>query len=464
MAHIYQNYLLGQLKSASSSLLHSVKSPHTGETLGEASLCEVMDLVMCLQAAKKAQQDFVATTLEERKILLEKIHEQISTNKDSIVLSETRHTGLTKIDILQFVFEPSLQLVKNQLAEIEEQKSAADSMLYSSIGLVGVLLPRVFGFRYAMEVIVKAIASGNGLMIKSSSSACYLPEQIGKILEASGCPTGLINVFNGTRESIGDAMVQHPSLKRLVFWGAPANADKIYKNAAQNQKTVQVAGGLKNAAFLLDSLNGQSEAFAFFDRIFQGGFFNPLRVDRIFILDSHAEFFWKYAQDYLAATRQKIQEAEVSHLNLYQNEKQKEAAGACLEKIREEHGKLYQADVEELDPRVVCPVFSQNLPNCSNYQQDPIPALVAIVTSVKYSHEMVRWANNSYLAGWAYVHGETDKARRFAEKIEFAEIYLNEWIHDSSSIFGLKQSFYGDRDTRAFGSFWSYRKKLTSKN
>lgn len=463
MAHLYQNYILGQYKLSASSLLHPVESPKTGEILGQASLCDVMDLVLCLQAAKKAQQDFASTTLDERRELLEKIKEQILVNKEFIVSAEAGHTGLASKDIMHFIFEPSLQLIDKQIVEVVAQASSKDSILISSVGLFGVLLPKVFAFRYAVEAIVKAIASGNGLIIKSSSSTGYLPEQLGKILDGAGCPPGLMNIFNGTRESLGDAMVNHPSLKRMIFWGSPASAEKIYRIAAQNQKTVQLAGGLKNAAFLLDSFAGPKEAFAFFDRVFQGGILNPLRVDRLFILDSQAEIFWKFAGEYLQACQQSVHDANLSSLNYYENKKQQEGADACLTKIREEHGKLYQLSNEGLDQRVVYPAFSQNLPNCSNYQQDPIPALVAIVTSVKYSHEMVRWANNSYLAGWAYVYGDVEKARRFAEKIEFAEIYINEWVDSTFCFTGLKQSFYGDRDTRAFGSFWSYRKKLTPK-
>ena len=125
-----------------------------------------------------------------------------------------------------------------------------------------------------------------------------------------------------------------------------------------------------------------------------------------------------------------------------------------LHTAQEEHAKLFAQDFTGAQ-------FLLDLPNCSNLQQDELPAPVFPIVTVKYLHELAKWANNTSFGNLAVLWGDETKARKLADKLEFGALWLNHWMRaDDESPWGLKQSGFGIADNQAEGPFYS-DKKLT---
>ena len=83
------------------------------------------------------------------------------------------------------------------------------------------------------------------------------------------------------------------------------------------------------------------------------------------------------------------------------------------------------------------------------------------IVTVKYLHELAKWANNSSYGQLAVLWGDEGMARKLAEKLEFGGLWLNHWMQsEDESPWGLKQSAFGISEDQAEGPFFS-DKKLT---
>jgi acyl-CoA reductase-like NAD-dependent aldehyde dehydrogenase len=72
------------------------------------------------------------------------------------------------------------------------------------------------------------------------------------------------------------------------------------------------------------------------------------------------------------------------------------------------------------------PSLVTDLPNCSAFQFEPIGGPVLPITTVKYAHEAVKWANNSSHVFAATVWGDdVEKCVRMAERLDAATIAIN---------------------------------------
>lgn len=460
MAKLFLNYINGKFVDSIEKKRGTKISPFTGEILGEYCISEAMDFVLALKDAKKAQIDFSATNFETRKLLLTKLKENILINQDHLALEEALFSGFSKEYVLDNSIKASLIAIDLRIKEIEEQENS-ELKLVDPVGLVGVVLPWTFAFKELVDCISAAISSGNGLMIKTSSLAPQSAHQIGEILTRVMVPAGLINIFQGTRESIGSFFISHPSLRSTKFIGSYASAEKIVLQAASSKKKYQISAGGKNAAFLLQDFENDNQAQQFFHNLLLGSGQSPLSISRVYILESNLENFWNQAKIFFGELKQIDSPEGVSPWTpLILNERKLEGL-KIIENILLEHGKVSaQANQIQSAGCYQAPILIQDLPNCSNFQQDQIRQPVFIVTSVKYSHDMVRWANNSYLSQYAVVFGDKEKAMRLASKIEFSLIGINQWPKSSDSCVGMKQSFFGESDFSSFGSFWSNVKKL----
>jgi malonate-semialdehyde dehydrogenase (acetylating)/methylmalonate-semialdehyde dehydrogenase len=75
-------------------------------------------------------------------------------------------------------------------------------------------------------------------------------QKVFALLEQSGLPSGVVNLVNGSRETV-DTLLDHPLVRAVSFVGSSATARHVYARAAANGKRVQCQGGAKNAVVIL---------------------------------------------------------------------------------------------------------------------------------------------------------------------------------------------------------------------
>jgi malonate-semialdehyde dehydrogenase (acetylating) / methylmalonate-semialdehyde dehydrogenase len=71
-----------------------------------------------------------------------------------------------------------------------------------------------------------------------------------ELIEQAGVPPGVANLVHGSKDAV-DALLDHPEVRAISFFGSTPVARYIYARAAANGKRVQCQGGAKNPIVIL---------------------------------------------------------------------------------------------------------------------------------------------------------------------------------------------------------------------
>lgn len=460
MAISFLNYINGELIPSSANSIFPRLSPWDGNHKASITQSEPMDFVLALNQTKKVQAEYAALDPNARLSLAENF-QRVFLSKRTQFLSLEREWGHLSVEAAsQVAFEAGHKIISHMIAEYRQGLSS--NVLVAPVGIIGVVCPSLSGFTESCRVIISTLLSGNALMMKLSSESAHQVEFWSALFKEASVPASLIQIFQGNDINFEKFLLNHPSLRSVRWTGSSQQSLDILTQVVQFQKNFQLATYSKNAAVLLEDPSDNESYQRFFDQIILGMGQLQSSVHRIFILESFAPRFWEQLSEYMKAMKPSSSPEDVNPwtpLNSYELQKK---YSTLLDEVRAEHGKTWipLAPLPE-GSSFVAPVFIQDLPNCSEKHQVDLGLPVFTVTTVKYVHEIGRWANNSYLPRYLWIFGEVEKAKRLAEKLEYSHISINTWDIELNSIVGLKQCFYGDRDENPMGSFWSYVKKLT---
>lgn len=202
--------------------------------------------------------------------------------------------------------------------------------------------------------------------------------------------------------------------------------------------------GAKNSALILPAFDFKNRIAEILRPALTGMGQLDVNTHRLFISQNVEKEFYETVQTYIQSLKPSLGTQLLS-------DSRKEAYLKAVERIVPEEGKLLTEGM---------PTLTKDLPNCSELQQDEVPGPLFIVTAVKYVHEMVRWSNTGYFGHSAIIWGPEDKALKLASQLQVGQVLMNKWADFSDWGIPVKQSFWGNPDSKWSGSFYSDVKKV----
>lgn len=455
-----QNFINGEFTSAGSAKTFSKVSPFDGLIISQVAHSDPMDVIKAIQAAKKAATTFKDVTFAERAALLQKMAQYLQTHKEDIALAEALHQGLPKDFVLRKAIDPIIRLLEKTIQSLNTPLNAAT--LVQPTGVIGIITSWNLSFRLAMESIIPALAAGNTMLVKVSEQSPITGQVIGEICKAVEVPAGVINLIQGFAD-VAELIAGHPGIHAIAATGSSTTMSSVAKAGFGTFKKLQLNGSTKNPIFVLSDSDYQNKLPLILESILVGQGQLCWNSSRIFVLESVLQDFLTALKEYLATLKPLQSPLGNSVWTPMISAKAVEYVLARTQGAKAEGAKIISGDEQIVtDGFYVRPTFTLDLSNCSTLQQDEVLGPLCLITAVKYQHEMVKWANNSYLGHSAVIWGSEEKALKVANQIEYSSISFNEWMPQSQEkIFGLKQASFGDNDMNWFGSFYSNVKKLT---
>jgi len=248
---------------ASKGELKDVMNPATGEVIARVPISTADELDAAVTAAQEAFYDWrmtppVARTrrLFRLKELLEENFEEISriqTQEHGKTIDESRgetRRGIENVEVACGI--PSLMMGQYS----EDIASGIDEYLVRMpLGVFGVIGPYNFPFMIPLWSIPYAIATGNCVVLKSSSEVPLSMVRLVELADEAGIPPGVLNLVNGGRDVVG-AMLDHPGIEGITFVGStPVAKDVIYKRCGETGKRVIAQGGAANLMVVMEDCN-----------------------------------------------------------------------------------------------------------------------------------------------------------------------------------------------------------------
>ncbi|WP_049568005.1 aldehyde dehydrogenase family protein [Streptomyces sp. SBT349] len=119
------------------------------------------------------------------------------------------------------------------------------------LGVVTVIAPWNFPMPVAAWGVAPALAAGNAVLLKPAEATPLTALRLEVLAQASGLPEGLFQVLPGPGPVIGEALVDHPGVAKVVFTGSTAVGKRIMARCAAHVKrvTLELGGKSPNIVF-----------------------------------------------------------------------------------------------------------------------------------------------------------------------------------------------------------------------
>ncbi|OBJ53182.1 aldehyde dehydrogenase [Mycobacterium sp. 1423905.2] len=115
------------------------------------------------------------------------------------------------------------------------------------MGVVGVITPWNFPMVIAAWGIAPALAAGNAVVVKPAEWTPLTTLRLVELAVESGLDVDLLQVLPGEGTVVGERLVSHPEVRKIVFTGSTTVGKKVMTGAAAHLKRVTLELGGKSA-------------------------------------------------------------------------------------------------------------------------------------------------------------------------------------------------------------------------
>lgn len=232
--------------------------PANGEFLATCADAGREDVDLAVKSAWKAFESWKKTSVQERSTMLLKIADLIDENADKLAMIETLDNGkpireTRGIDIpcssdhFRY-FAGAIRAAEGSAEMIDD--NTLSIILREPLGVVGQIVPWNFPFLMAAWKLAPALAAGNCIVFKPSSSTSLSVLELGKLM-SQVLPDGVVNIITGRGSTAGNYMLEHPGFRKLAFTGSTEVGYTVADAAAKKiiPATLELGGKSANIFF-----------------------------------------------------------------------------------------------------------------------------------------------------------------------------------------------------------------------
>ncbi|AGH96314.1 aldehyde dehydrogenase family protein [Pseudobdellovibrio exovorus] len=448
-------------------------NPYTLEPQHEVKSCDLMGLVMAIQAANRAFAQWRTSSYDERIQVVEKIYESLKQNADRYALLEAQDQGLPLHFVQKYGIQKSLQTIESTLNIFKSSAASitdANTELpqYAPVGVIAIVAPWNLSLRVTLDRLIPALLAGNAVVVKVSSHSVVTAAILGEILQNAGIVKGLVNVLVSQDKEVKKALLAHPGVRAISVAGNIQTAQSVLASSAtflsQQFKKVQISSGSKNSAVVLAEPTDQ-----IFTEVMESFMLGQGQLvwnsSRLFILEKFESDWEERIRNYLAALRPSESVEDTSVWTPCLKRDSFEKFDEIKQQAHVDKAKLLLTEfmLSEQQKKVFLPpVFTKDMSRCSTLQQDQIHSPFYILSAVKYPFDVAKYSNVSYFGFAAHLWGEPEKLKKVAEALDVGLVTYNRSSFDVvGPVAGVKQSGFGQQDFQSFGDFFSNVKKLS---
>ncbi len=261
--------IAGAYVAPSSGAYDELRDPSTAAPLGRVARGNAADAEAAVDAAARLEERWATTPAHERARLLREISRRIAEQREEFARLIAREVGKPVTDarieadraseVYGFAAEECRHLTGQTFpADAYARPSGNESRLLFTvrdpIGVVVAISPFNFPLNLLSHKVAPALAAGNPVVVKPTSSAPFTALKLAEVIRSAGVPDGVLNVVLGPGGAVGNALIEHPATRLVTFTGSTETGRAIAERAARGTKRLILEmGGLDPFIVLPDA-------------------------------------------------------------------------------------------------------------------------------------------------------------------------------------------------------------------
>lgn len=448
----------GEWVAAEGGKTSKTRNPATGEVLARVAAASPADVDRAVKAARAAFEGWSKTSPAERSAILLRIADDLEKEADFFAKIETmdngkpiRETSLVdvplSVDHFRY-FAGCLRAEEGSAVRIDNDTMSL--VLHEPIGVVGQIIPWNFPLLMGAWKLAPALAAGNTVVIKPSSTTPLSLLHLAEIISRH-VPAGVVNVITGSGRTAGDAMLKHPGFDKLAFTGSTEVGVDVARAAAERLIPATLELGGKSANILFADCNLERAV----EGVQIGILFNQGQVccagSRVFVQDSIYDRFVEEAVKRFNAVKVGLPWESDTQMGCQISKRQMEKILGYVEIGKKEGAKVLCGGVQDTEGELkngcfLRPTLLGDVTNDMRVAQEEIFGPVACVLRFKTEDEVIRLANDSEFGlGGAVWTRDINRAIRVARGVETGRMWVNCYnaIPEGAPFGGYKTSGIG---------------------
>ena len=402
-----------------------------------------------VEAAKSAQPEWGALSIEQRCDWLDKIADELENQIEEIARLESMDTGkphhvALNVDANRSVnnFRFFADFGRKMESQTFQMSDATNYVVRKPIGVVGLISPWNLPLYLLSWKIAPALLMGNAIIAKPSEITPLTAHFLAKICAQIGLPEGVLNIVHGYGPEVGQAIVEHPEIRAISFTGGTSTGKIVAATAAPMFKKLSLELGGKNASLVLDDADLDLAV----PGVLRASFLNSGQIclcgSRVLI---HSSIYDEFMERYL-------EELKSFEIGPVISDEHRSKVLSYIDLAKQEGGSILSGgSVPDKLGAWIEPTVISGLSPESRTATEEIFGPVVTVHKFESDEEAIKMANcTKYgLAGSVWSKG---RGREVAEQIDSGMVWVNTWLHRD-----LRVPFGGVKDSGVGreGGMWS---------
>ena len=404
---VYKLFIGGEWVEAEDKETLNSFSPADGSLLAEISEATRADVDKAVDAAWKAFESYRHTTPKERAKILNEIADIIDANKEHLAMVETMDNGKPIRETLNVDIPLAADHFRYFAGVILADEGTLNKfdahnislVIREPIGVVGQVIPWNFPFLMAAWKLAPALAAGDAIVIKPSSTTSLSLLELMKLIE-NVVPKGVINLITGSGSKSGEYLLQNDRLSKLAFTGSTEIGYEVAKAAADKLIPATLELGGKSANIFFDDCDMDVAM----DGLLLGILFNQGQVccagSRVFVQEGIYDEFVKRAVEKFKSVKVGLPWDPETQMGAQISPGQQNKVLGYIDVAVREGAKIAiggkkHADKELKDGVFIEPTLITEVTNEMTVAREEIFGPVAVVIKFKDEADVIRMANES---------------------------------------------------------------------
>ncbi len=453
-------FLAGQWRQGRGAVARSI-FPADGSVNAEFSTASLEDVEEAIQAAHQAWQDpsWRNSLPVERARVLYKVADLIEQNAAELAALQTRDNGKPLAETRGLVMSAAatarytaacLETMDTELTNARSREWLTMSV-HEPLGVVAAITPWNSPIASEVQKLAPALAAGNAVILKPAEATSLIALELARLFEQAGLPRGLLSVLPGKGSVVGNAIVQHPLVKKISFTGGTSTGRQLAHIAAERLIGTSLELGGKSPTVVLEDADLDLAVNGVIYGIFSSSGQACIAGARLFV---HANVYEAFMQRLVAKTqalRVGHPEHAATQVGPLIGEKHLNSVDAYVRRAEQEGGQIVAGgrrltEGELAQGSYYAPTIIAGLSNQASVCQEEIFGPVLVVLPFEDEQDLLQQANDSVYGLAAGIWTENyRKAWQLARALDVGTVWINTYkkFSISTPFGGFKESGVG---------------------